>query len=345
MISVMLFVIFAVLMSWLYTAVDQRVQVAASVTRHTRKTTRVGLGPLSLVLFPAAQTGDKGRVQVGDITGVAGGASPSIELPGPRDNMAFNLIHLRHSGVVTAGGGVDAGNGAHDQINSFDIECEKGPDIIKNVRWFAAWLIGYSIDSFVPIASTDSGADGGAYRSEIFIPTFITKATGSVKITVRGEVAPTVYHTTATVFAGTVRVYVDMVPIGTAKNKKRIAYREEVLDVIAAAASPQFDPEVVGEYLSFRAIVFTQSARGTLADLISTLDFLLDGEMVIRTSMVWADFQAQFRLDFRRTAAVAGVGIGDWKPKHNKASDKFGIVMGATPTTATTGVITVYMEP
>lgn len=344
--AVVFFIILAMIVSMMEAVVDRRIQVAASVTRHTKRTTKVGIGPLSLILYPAFQTGDKGRIQVGDIANVGPGTSPQIELTSPRDGMAFNMLMMRHSGTVTAVAGGAAGNGAHDQINSFDVECEHGQDIVKNLRWKAAWLIGYSMDSFVPIAAVTAGAGGGVFRSTIFLPTFITQKTGRVKITVRGEATLAFFHTTATTFTGTVRVYVDMIPQGTAKNKKRIAYREEVVDVILANAQTQFDPEVVGEYLIFRSIVFTQdTARGTMADDIATLDFLLRGENVIRSNMVWADFQEQFRLDFRRTAAVAGVGIGDWKPKHNTAADQFTLRNGAVATVATSGVVFAYLEP
>lgn len=344
---VVLFIILVVLISQMAAALDKRIQVAASVTRHTRRTTKVGLGPLSLILYPAKQSGDKGRISVGDIVGVTGDNAPSKELPGPRDGMAFNMIHLRHSGTIAATGGDDAGNEAHAMIRAFDIECENGPDIIKNVRWFAAWFIGYSMDSFVPIAHVSPGADGGAYRSEIFIPTFISNKTGVVKVIVRGESTAAHYHSGATVsFLGNVRIYVDQVPRGTAKQKKRVVYREERIDVIDANADEVFDPEVANDYLIFRAMIFTQdTAKGTMADTIELVDFLLAGEQVIRTGTTWGDLQAQFRLDFRRTAAVVGFAISDWKPVKNRPADQFTLVNDATATTATTGVLFAYEEP
>jgi hypothetical protein len=288
------------------------------------------------------QTGDKG-LQLGTITVNGLNQSPQYTLPTPPAGFEYNNLHLVNAGGITAGAGAAAGNGAHDVIDTVNIEVDRGPKIVDNVRWYGLWTYGYSVDSFTPVAGIMPAATG-AYRSEIFIPTVI-KAGEVVRITVTTVGAHATYHTTSTAFAGTVAIYADMVPAGTAKNTRRVCYTEEVLDVILANAVVQYSPVVVHGYRLFRSVFYAQdTARGTLANTILNLDILMNGKYVVPPNTPWATIQAWTSFDFRR-ANVAGIAIADNAPVANTAADQVTVRNTAVATVATTGVVHAYLEP
>lgn len=296
--------------------------------------------------MPLYQTGDKG-LQLGTVTVNGLSQSPTYTLPSPPPGWCYNLIHLVNAGTVTAAGGVAAGNGAAELVANVDAEWavggRQGGKLIDNVRWYALWVVGYSIDSFTPVAATSAGAGGGAYRSEIFIPT-IVRTDDVVRFTLTTVAAHATYHTTATAFAGTVTFYADLVPAASGKtNRKRIIYRERVIDALAVSTQVQFSPEVTG-YQLFKIGWYSQSARGTLANLWNFGDLLINGRYRIPPATPFATIQAWHAFDYRRTNVV-GVAFYDIRPEFNTAADQLKQTSIATAHTATSGIILMYVEP
>lgn len=320
----------------------ERVGKALNVARHTKRPMSAGIGPISVICMPFMQTGDKSpAISTFNVTML--GSTPSIDLPSPPPGFIYNSLQIINVGGITAGAGAAAGNGAEDVIDRISITAKSGPPIVDNVRWYAMWLLGFSIDGFTPVAGVMPAATG-AYRSEIHVPTVIKEnEVVTVRVTCVG--AHATYHTTSTAFAGVVRIYADTVPAGNAKNKKRVIYTEEPIDVLGAAGTQDYTPKVMEQYQIFRHIIYTQdTARGTLANDLNTVTMIFGGKNIVPPGTLFVDLQGQTAKDFRR-AVLVGIAIVDQKPVVNTAADKVTLLNGAVATVASSGVIHVYLEP
>lgn len=289
-----------------------------------------------------AQTGDKGK-SLATLIFNGPGETHDIDLPAPPAGHMYNNLCWVMDATLTATAGGDVGSGANLIIDSIDIEVEKMPWPVENVRWCTMWVDGYSVAGFLPIAITNCGADGGASKSTIFTPCALRPDMGRLTVRIRtGALAA--YHSSATAINGTVHVYGDIVPLGSKQNNRSIAYREKRLGVIDADADEAFDPQVVRGHGINKAVLYKQETTGTYVDGLADVDFILNGRYVVQPNFPWDDGQDLMRFDYRRDAAIAGVLIHDWAPEQNSASDLFTITNDAVASVKQTAVLFHYLE-
>ena len=138
---------------------------------------------------------------------------------------------------------------------------------------------------------------------------------------------------------------VDEVPASSqGTNRNPLAYAERHVDVLGGAAPLQFAPKVEDGYDLYKIGIYTQdTARGTLANDLNTVDFILNGRRVIPPNTLFVTLQDIFARTYKR-AVVAGVAFVDFKPEPNKASDQMTILNGAVATVALSGIILCYVK-
>lgn len=322
--------------------VQTRMQKVVSYARHNKRPVKPSILGLLTWGMPLFVTGDYGKM-LGTVPVNTLNDTPTYTLPSPRPGFVYNNLVMINAGGITAGAGAAAGNGAHDVINLVNMQSDKNGKLIDNVRWYALWILGYSIDGFTPIAGVMPAATG-AYRSSISIPVVITDSE-TVTIGLTCVAAHATYHTTSTAFAGNVTFMVDEVPAGsTGTNRNPLAYAERHVDVLGIGGQIQFAPKVEDGYDLYKFGLYTQdTARGTLANDLNTVDFILNGRRVIPPNTLFVTLQDIFARTYKR-AVVAGVAFVDFKPEPNKASDQLTILNGAAATVALSGVILCYVK-
>ncbi len=288
------------------------------------------------------QSGNKGK-SLATLIFNGPGETHDIDIPAPKPGHMYNNLCLVMDATLTATSGAAVGSGANLIIDRIDVEVEKMPWPVENVRWVTMWVDGYAIAGFLPIAIVSAGSGGGASKSTIFIPCALRPDMGRLTVRIRtGALAA--YHSTATAINGTVKVYADEVPLGSKKNNRSISYREKRLGVVDADEDVAFDPQVVRGQGINKVVMYKQETTGTLVDGFLDYDFILNGRYVVQPNFAFDDAQDIMRMDYRRDAAIAGVAISDWAPEQNSASDLFTLTNDGTGSVKQTAMLFHYLE-
>lgn len=288
------------------------------------------------------QSGNKGK-SLATIIFNGPGETHDVDIPAPKPGHMYNNLCWVMDATVVATAGTAQGSGGNLIIDSIDLETENISWPVENVRWVTMWVDGYAIAGFLPIAIVSAGAGGGASKSTIFTPVSLRPDMG--RLTARIRTGPlAAYHDTASAVSGTVKLYADEVPMGSAKNNRSIAYREKRLGVVDADEDVAFDPQVVPKYGINKAVCYKQETTGTLVDGWLDLDFILKGRYVVQPNFPFDDSQDIMRMDYRRDAAIAGVTIVDWAPEQNSAADLFTLTNDGTGSVKQSAILFHYLE-
>lgn len=334
--------ILTILLCLFVTAVQSRVSTAARASRHLDRPLKLPWLPIVVAGMPLAQSGNK-AVPIGSITLDSFGSPKEIGIPAPPPGYMYNNLHIYADGTVTAAAGGAVGNGSLDIINTVDVECAQGDWHVRGVRFIALWYHQYARDSYTPTAVTTAGAGGGACAFNLHLPVTIKADDGQVKLRLTTNAAA-IFHSTATAISVACIIRVDAVRTDLVKNTRRIIYRENVLDAIAIAgtvddhAEIPVEPSVVHAYM----VIFSQSAAGTLANLLTSMHYIIGGEMVIQVGTTWEQLQEEMAWDYDRAAVVAGIAVVGWDPRPITTADNFHILNGAAACTRSTGLLQVY---